>query len=151
MCPLKSQQEPGGYLQWDEYTYTAQEAVHSRPSPPPGSATPSIEYVFESMTGFRGPYTLFDSLPEYFKSHPGVDSSSVILDLRTPRDEILMAFHEYWMSWTAQMLEVFANLDPERGQRLRKIRERIFTEELANGIISCTVPRVTLGRKKEKA
>ena len=85
---------------------------------------------------------------EHLKAISAIDPKSVILEEKPVRIEIRRAFNEYWMAFTAQMVEVFQKIEPERGRRLQGIRERIQKEEIGEGVFACPLPRIVVARRK---
>ena len=109
---------------------------------------PSFQFYKELLTGFQWPHAFFETLPDQLRSMPAIDYNSVVLDQRSPGNDILKAFSESYVAMMAQMIDVFLKIDPERGQKLKEIRESVLTQELAKGVLTSPIPRVIVGRRK---
>ena len=86
-------------------------------------------------------------MSEQIRSIPEVDSDSVISDQPAISNGVLKAFHQYQMAFWTQMIEIFEKIDPTRAQKLKGIREAVFREELAQGVLFSPMPIIVVRQK----
>lgn len=145
--------KPGGYLQWDEYKYAPESKCNSLTlSTDPsrsqeelfGMFPASAELAQNVLQGFKWHTDWFGHLPDHFESHGLTD---VLLEEQLVQPSLARAFHELWIAFYPQMIEVFQKIDPPRAERMEKLLMQVVREQKEYGLLVSRMPSVVVGRK----
>ena len=60
---------------------------------------------------------------------------------------VARAFYEYYVTFCAQMVEVFQEIDPKRAERLEDLLRKFVEAAKTDGVLCGPIPKVVVGWK----
>lgn len=149
-----SRSEPGGYLQWDEYSYNTSSGqsvgliADEQKFPDPLKSHPSsVKFQQSIIDASNMDLEYFNNLTDGFRA-AGLEE--VIEDLTPqPNPNSIRAFYETWLGWATQMVELFHKLNPDKGRELGELIEQMQRDQQEDGVIFYPKTRVVVGRRRK--
>lgn len=146
-------QEPGGYLQWDEYDYADASKGHvyvvDNPElvPNPHQTHDSSTKIWQLiMDTFGWPTKHFGLLSTYYSAAGLVN----VYDHKTrPPPSVFRGFHEHWYALNAQLLPIIEAKNSTAGIEARRLLTQIKEDSSLHGVFSAHITKIVVGQKPE--